>query len=139
MVASGTTRGRTNRASHCSATASTPGHSRSGFCPAGWAVCAVVILGPTPPTSRLFPLFLAARGGYPLLGRRPDANRPVRGPGGEGLAGDGQGKDLAGVRETGDRFAAGGVVHPDHAAAVPVAERTYQPLRRRERHRTMVA
>ena len=41
------------------------------------------------------------------------------------------------LRDTEATYA--GVVDPDHAAAVPVAERTHEPPRRGERHRAQVA
>jgi hypothetical protein len=47
MAASGATTGTTNQSSHCSTTATTPGHSRSGFrgvgfCGIGWSFRAMV-------------------------------------------------------------------------------------------------
>src|SRR5712691_4269686 len=43
MRASGATRGTTNQSSHCSTTATTPGHSRSGFRGGSSSVCAMAI------------------------------------------------------------------------------------------------
>src|ERR1017187_8964353 len=49
--------GTTNLPSHCSTTMTTPGHSRSGFCGAGWSICAMLTSDHTLPQGILFPFF----------------------------------------------------------------------------------
>ncbi len=57
-MAPGTTIGTTNLASHCSTTATTPGHSRSFFCELGSSVCAIVIIRTDSPQEPFVPQFL---------------------------------------------------------------------------------
>src|SRR6516164_9443899 len=87
--------GRMSQASHCSTTASTPGHTRSGFRSTGSLVCAVVILNipseragcflfvgvlkATGPLNRLEGLI----GGRLLFRRRQTTNRVSNGGGPE--------------------------------------------------------
>src|SRR5438105_5477522 len=54
----GTTIGTTNHTSHCSATASTPGHSRYGFCAVGLSDWAGFRFMPVSPNALFFQTFL---------------------------------------------------------------------------------